>query len=245
MKTKKTEEEIAALRAEWRKQHPEEAARRALKKKVKNDVGYYEFDQLLINIGPSVESMSEEDLAESKKEMATLWCAMYQRCQNYLKSGDLKEAELTQDEKRKFKEFILRFEGAEGFVTEVENLLIEGLKYPEEDHEVATFCFNYLDAKYRSGKEPSLTLWLGIWNRSYVPLDVVRLMMRNNPEKGTYNKRECFAGIWPLLREKVLQHRTQEERLFAEANRTDVKNAGQFARRYAFLDILYYVFERK
>ena len=239
--------EIDALRTEWRKQHPKEAARRDLKRHAKGDHGYPEFDRLpdenIIDTVP-IEEMTEVDLAKVKKEMTELWRTIYDRRQEYLQHRDLAKAALTEEEKRRFKEYILRYEGIPGCSMETENLLIEGLKYPEDDHAIAEFCFRYLDAKYDHGAKPSDTLWLGIWSRSFVPLDAVRLMIRHDNEKGTYHKRECFVELWPVLVEKVIKHRAQEqERLDATKQGGKLADvAGRRACRLFFFDMLLYTF---
>lgn len=249
MKRKLTPLEVDVLRSEWRKQHPEEAERRALKRKAHGDVGYHEFDRLPdenITDAVPLEELSDVELAKVKKEMTELWRTMYDRRQEYLEHRDLAKAALTEEEKRRFKEYILRFEGVSGCSMETENLLIEGLKYPENDHDLADFCFKYLDTRYDHGEKPSVTLWLGIWSRSFVPLDAVRLMIRHDNETGTYHKRECFVEIWPLLVEKVIMHRSQEQERLTAANTISNLSctAGRRACRLFFFDILLYVFGR-
>jgi hypothetical protein len=248
MKRKPSLLEIDAMRTEWRKQHPEEAARREFKRKLRGDVGYHELerepDENIIDL-PPVESLSESELNEVKKEMTDLWRAMYDRRQEYLKSRDLLKAALTEDEKRRFKEYILRFEGDPGFSMETENLLIEGLRYPEAPHDIAEFCFKYLDTKYDRGEKPSSTLWLGIWSRSFVPLDAVRLMIRHDNERGTYHKRECFEKLWPLLEEHAIKHCDQAQKLVNEANDKQDDAAGRRACRMFFFQVLIYTFQKQ
>jgi hypothetical protein len=250
MKTKKfTPLEIDALRTKWRKEHPEEAERRAIKRKARGDVGYHEFDRLPgenIDDAASIEELSDADLVKVKREMTELCRAMHDRRHDYLEHCDLTKAALSDEERRRFKEFILRYEGLMNCTLETENLLIEGLKYPEQDHDLAEFCFKYLDAKYNRGEKPSVTLWLGIWSRNFVPLDAVRLMIRHENETGSYHKRKCFDEIWPLLVEKVSRHRDQEkERLEATGKGGKFSYAtGRHACRLFFFDMLLFAFER-
>lgn len=228
MAKKFTPPEVEALRQEWRRKNPREAEKRYLKKNppAKERLP----DENIIDAVP-ISELSDTELSKVKKEMTDLWRTMYDRRHDWLQHHDLDEVAMSDSEKEQFREYILRYEGLEECSTETENLLIEGLKYPEKKADISAFCFKYLDAKYDTEK-PSSTLWLGIWSRNFVPLDAVRLMIRHDNNSGKYSCRECFKDVWPLIENKVLNHLERERQL---------KNSRAVVRK-VFLEHLVYLF---
>ena len=238
MKTKPTEEQVAQMRAEWAKNYPEEAARRARQRKVNQPAFERDDEENIEDVFP-VETMSEQEIAEVKKDMLDLWRYMYNRRHDYLQHRNLARAALSNLYKQRFRTFILRFEGVPGFSFETEQLLIEGLKYPEADHDLANFCFKYLNEKYEKGAQPSSSLWIHLWSREFVPLDAVRLMMTYENESGTYHRKKIFEEIFPLLVDKIREHADKEQqRLNETVLMHDGSASGRRARRHFFFTVL-------
>lgn len=238
MKTKPTEEQIAQRRAQWAEANPEEAARRAMKRKANQPAFDRENEENIKDVF-LVDDLSDQEIADVKREMLDLWRYIYDRRHAYLRHRNLAAAGLSKAEKEKFKTFILHFEGVPGFSFETEQLLIEGLKYPEEDHDLANFCFKYLNDKYQKGAKPSPSLWLQLWSREFVPLDAVRLMMKHDNESGTYLRQPGFEEIFPMLVEKIRKHADREHERFLEATAADDSSAsGRRARRHFFFTVL-------
>ena len=238
MKTKPTEEQVAQMRAQWAKDYPEEAARRAMKRKANQPAFERDNEENIEDVTP-VEDLTDQEIAEVKQEMLDLWRYLYDRRHAYLQHRNLASAGLSKKDKEKFKTFILHFEGVPGFSLETEQLLIEGLKYPEENHDLANFCFKYLDDKYQKGIAPSPSLWVQLWSRDFVPLDAVRLMMKHDNESGTYHRQKGFEEIFPLLVDKIQEHADKEqERLYEATRMNDGKSSGRRARRHFFFTVL-------
>lgn len=238
MKTKPTEEQIAQWRAQWAKSNPEEAARRAMKRKANQPPFDREKEENIEDVF-LVDGLSEQEIAEVKREMLDLWRYLYDRRHAYLQHRNLAAAGLSKEEKEKFKTFILHFEGVPGFSFETEQLLIEGLKYPEENHELAKFSFKYLNDKYEKGVKPSPTLWMQLWSREFVPMDALRLMMKHDNERGTYLRQHGFEELFPMLVDKIRQHADREYERFLEATAAnDGPASGRRARRHFFFTVL-------
>lgn len=246
-KFKPTEEQVNYLRMLWRERHPEEAARRANKRKANQPDFARDRDENTADA--PVVAMSEQESAEIRKEMLAFWHYLYDRRHEYLVHRNLEQAALTDEEKQRFKEYILRYEGISGFTMETENLLIDGLKYPEKDNGLANFCFKYLSDKYAKGAEPSMAMWIQLWNRDFVPLDAVRLMIRHDVESGTYSKNGIFSDVFPMLINKIKKHRDKEELRLAAAQQAEKDSpayngaiVGRRARRLFFFDTLLHVY---
>ena len=247
-KFKPTEDEIDYLRTQWRENYPEEAARRANKRKAGQPD--FERDGEENTADAPVITMTEQESAEIKKEMLAFWHYIYNRRHEFLVHRNLEQAALTDEQKQQFKEYILRYEGIPGFSMETENLLIDGLKYPEKDNDLANFCYKYLADKYaKKGAEPSMALWIQLWNRDFVPLDAVRLMLRHDRESGTYSKRDNFVAVFPMLVNKIKKHRDKEELRLRMAQEEEAASAshsgvatGRRARRLFFFNILLRVY---
>lgn len=246
-KFKPTEDQIDYLRTVWREKNPEEAARRARKRK--SGQPDYERDEDENTTDAPVITMTEQESAEVRKEMLAFWHYLYDRRHEYLVHRNLEQAALTDEEKQQFKEYILRYEGISGFTMETENLLIDGLKYPEKDNDLANFCFKYLADKYAKGAEPSMAMWIQLWNRDFVPLDAVRLMLRHDIESGTYSKNNKFETVFPMLVNKIKKHRDKEELRLAAAREAEREHpgsggiaTGRRARRLFFFNILLRVY---
>lgn len=238
-------DQIDYLRTVWREKNPEEAARRIQKRKLSQPD--FERDADENTSDAPVVTLSDQDAARLKKEMMDLWHFIYNRRHEYLEHRNLEAAALSAEQKKQFKDYILHYEGIPGFTLETENLLIDGLKYPEKDNELANFCYNYLVKKYAKGCKPSETLWIQLWNRDFVPLDAVRLMIRHDNEAGTYSKNDIFTAMFPLLASKVKKHRDKEAvRLAAAQQEEKTSNvsglAGRRARRLFFLNLLLQLF---
>ena len=239
-----TAEQIEELRNQWRTRHPEEYARREAKR---NPVSLErEEGENIDDVIPVVLTDSEKDAM--KKEMMALWNYMFNRRHEYLVHRNLEQAALTEDEKARFKEYILRYEGVPGFSLETENLLIDGLKYPEKDHDLANFCFKYLEKKYDEGAEPSISMWIQMWNRDFVPLDAIRLMIKHDGDSGRHVAVEAFREMMPLLVNKIRKHLKREEERLALARELEIKSpertsqSGRRARRLFYFQTLLYAF---
>ena len=237
--SKWTPDQVNAARAAWREQHPEDAEKRAQKRKQRKEPIYPELyrEDMAESEDVAPKQMSPAEVVKVKKEMTALYRQMYDKRQCYLDDGDLTKAELSKRQKAQFKEFILHFEGLREFSRETYSLLTEGLKYPEANKELAEFCFEYLDSEYKKGKAPSLTLWLQIWNRNFVPMKAVYLMLSWDRDRGTGYKRDCFVPLWPCLRQHVINARDGEQQqldTYREKNQID----GNTARRLIYFQLL-------
>lgn len=247
-KFKPTEDEIDYLRTLWREWHPEEAARRASKRKSGQPDFGRDADETTAD-APIV-TLTEQESVEIKKEMLEFWHYLYNRRHEYLVHRNLEAAALSDEQKKKFKEYILRYEGISGFSMETENLLIDGLKYPEKDNDLAKFSYEYLAAKYAKGAEPSMSMWIQLWNRDFVPLDAVRLMIRHDRESGTYSKNDSFVAVFPMLVNKIKKHRDMEELRLKAARQAEAvpgsssgaEITGRRARRLFFFNALLHVY---
>ena len=223
------------MRTRWQADNPEEAARR---RKNKNAAVLPSFERdvkenALDAIHP--QSLSEQETVKIKKEMMSLWQLMYNRRHEYLEHRSLKLAAIDEEDKARFKSYILRYGGMHGFSMECNNLLIDGLKYPETDACLANLCFKYLDDKYSHGVKPSAGFWLQLWSREFVPLDAVRLMMKHDAETGTYRRVQGFVELFPMLVDKIKQHCERERHLLSIA---EDSQAGRCARRLFFFTVL-------
>ena len=245
---KPTEEEIAYLRTQWREQNPGEAARRANKRKSGQPDFSRDADENTTD--SPVVTLTEQESAKIKKEMLEFWHYLYNRRHEYLVHRNLEDAALSDEQKKKFKEYILLYEGIPGFSMETECLLIDGLKYPEKDNDLANFSYEYLAAKYAKGAEPSKSMWIQLWNRDFVPLDAVRLMICHDRESGTYSKNDHFVAIFPMLVDKIKKHRNKEELRLKAAQQAEASHrslssmaiTGRRARRLYFIETLLRVY---
>lgn len=234
--SKLDQKEIDARRAEWVKKNPEEAARREAKKHPKSDSPSFERDAMENALDAP---LSDQEVQKLKHEMMLLWQSMYNRRHEYLKHRDLSKAVIPEPTRELFKSYIRNYEGKPGFSMECDNLLIEGLKYPEADADLANFCFNYLDNKYSHGVKPSPGLWLQLWSRDFVPLDAVRLMMKHDRESGTYRRVQAFVELFPMLVDKIKAHCEKERQRLNEA---DDSNSGRRGRRLFFFTVLLHLY---
>ncbi len=243
-KFKPTAEQIEELRNQWKARHPKEFARREAKR---NPVSLdREEGENIEDVIPFFLTDSDKDAV--KKEMMDLWNYIYNRRHEYLIHRNLEQAALSEEEIEKFKEFILRYEGIPGFSLETENLLIDGLKYPEKDHNLAKFCFEYLEKRYEAGAEPSVSMWIQLWNRDFVPLDAIRLMIKHEGDTGRHAPVEAFREMMPLLVNKIRKHLKKEEERLALARKLEMQDpertsqAGRRARRLYYFQTLLYTF---
>ena len=230
-KPKWTPEKVNEARTQWREQHPEAAAERDQKRQATS------FEKKPDDENASdpfiVESLSDEQQELAKKKMILLCRKMHDRRHRYLQDRDLNKALLSKQEKEHFREYILHFDGVSGFSEETENLLIEGLKYPDTDKgNIPNFCFQYLDDRYAEGVKPSLMFWMNLWRKSFVPMDAVRLMVSHDPETGTYHPRECFRELWPTIKDNVVKHRDKERKLFNKYLKLSAKKKKLFEEKF-------------
>ena len=195
-----TAAQIACRRALWAQQNPEEALRR-LRKRMALTAEWENVDDDPRHLRYTGD--------KPKENMLCLWCALRERRHKYLQDNDLANAALSDEEKQDFRFFILYYGENPDFVFETEQLLIEGLKYPEADHWLAKFCSKYLRKKYSRGAAPSITLWTQLWSRSFVPLDAVRIMMTCND--GIFKKTsKNFDDIFLLVKNDIIRHLQNE-----------------------------------
>ncbi len=213
-KTKRTfsVEEQEFLRAEWRRMHPEEAARRDAKRnlakeekaKLQQEKEDFEQENLVLSEPPKEELSVEE----YRKRIHALWEDVRQKREQYVKERVLADTVLTEEQKRDFRYFVTNNYDIENQVLAAVTsaLLVEGLRYP--DKELNDFSFNFLREKESAENDISWSFWIQVWDQEFVPLDAVRLML--DIDDGKFRALDRFRGLVDIISSKILRHLDQE-----------------------------------
>ena len=134
-KRKLSLEEQEFLRAEWRKQHPEEAARRDAKRKLAKEEKAkllrekedFEQENLVLSETPKEELSVEE----YRKKIHSLWEEVRRKRERYVKERVLEDTVLSEEQKRDFRYFVTNNYDIENQVLAAVTgaLLVEGLRF--------------------------------------------------------------------------------------------------------------------
>lgn len=235
-----TSEEQEILRAEWRRNNPEEAARRDAKKtaaeqeKLQQAEKELEEENLMLSALPRGEAAVE---AYRKKIKAVL-DHITQKREEYVQNRDLEASKLSEDVKNAFITFVSRnYDGSNQVIAGVINaLVIEGLRYP--DKELNNFTFNLL--KEKEAQKPNWALWIPLWGTEFVPLDAVRLMLKM--EDGGFRAIDTFRELVRIISSKILWHLEQEYKRLEWArklpDRIRSREVGRKAKRIFYFQML-------
>ena len=213
-KRKLSLEEQEFLRAEWRKQHPEEAARRDAKRKLAKEEKAkllrekedFEQENLVLSETPKEELSVEE----YRKKIHSLWEEVRRKRERYVKERVLEDTVLSEEQKRDFRYFVTNNYDIEnqGLAAVTGALLVEGLRYP--DKELNDFSFNFLREKESAADSISWSFWICVWDQEFVPLDAVRLMLDIND--GSFRALDRFRDLVKVISSKMVRHLEQEYR---------------------------------
>ncbi len=239
-----SEEELAFLRAEWRKRNPEEAARRDAKRQIapqeqeKLAAEQAELEEETIHFElPKTEAALEE----YRKKIKSLWKSINTRREQYVIERDLEKAALSDEEKQQFIHFVsINYDSPNQSISAVINLLlIEGLRYP--DKELNKFTYNFLREREGVNNKISWALWVNLWDTEFVPLDAVRLML--DVRDGRFFPLARFQEVVKIIAPKILRHLEQEERRMEwargiEDSTVRSRECGRKARRIFYFQAL-------
>lgn len=213
-KRKLSLEEQEFLRAEWRKQHPEEAARRDAKRKLaeeeKAKLRQEKEDFEQENLALSEPPKEEVSIEEYRKKIKELWDFISGKREQYVKDRDLEASALSDEVKEKFRYFVTRnYDSSNQVLAAVTGaLLVEGLRYP--DKELNNFSYNFLREKESADNDISWSFWISVWDQEFVPLDAVRLMLDIN--NGSFRALDRFRDLVKIISGKIVRHLEQEYR---------------------------------
>ncbi len=207
-------EEQEFLRAEWRKKHPQEAARRDAKRKLaesekislQQEKEDFEEENLIF----SEYSKEEISIEEYRKKIHNLWEYIHNKREQYVKDRVLENTLLSEEQKRDFRYFVIKNYDVDNqtLAAVTAALLVEGLRYP--DKELNAFSFNFLRERESATDSISWSFWICVWDQDFVPLDAVRLMLE--VDDGRFYPLARFRDFVNVIAAKMVRHLEQEYR---------------------------------
>ncbi len=234
VKRKLSEKEKDFLRAQWRKNNPEKAAERDQKRAkalevngVAEEKEQIEEENLLFSEQPRAEVAVEE----YRKKIKALRDEINAKRRQYVCDRDLEASRLDDESKQSFKYFVTRgYDSPNQTIAAVVGaLLIEGLRYP--DRQLNDFSYKFLREKETASQNISWSFWVNLWDRDFVPLDAVRLMLEM--EDGHFKPLDRFKELVHVISAKMVRHLEQEYRRleWAQALEDEVVRRKEVARK--------------
>ena len=234
VKRKLSQEEKDLLRAQWRKNNPEKAAERDRKRaqalaanSAVEEKEQLEEENLLFSEQPRAEAVVEE----YRKKIKALWEMINSKREQYVHDRDLEASRLDDESKQSFKHFVIRgYDSPNQTISAVVGaLLIEGLRYP--DRQLNDFSYNFFREKETASQNISWSFWVNLWDRDFVPLDAVRLMLEI--EDGHFKPLNRFKEMVHVISAKMVRHLEQEYRRleWAQALEDEVVRRKEVARK--------------